>query len=601
MNKEERINHFKKFKFLYIGIAALLIVLIVSGILVINWLRGQVESYDKIYPGVTMGGMDLSGMTQEEAEAAILAKSEETFAEQTFSIDYEGVSVEITADEAGISYDAASLAKAAMEVGRDRSVIAQYGYIKKGINADDLEFSVLKSTDIVEEKVNKFIQLASLEMVEPTYKVEETFITLDKGQEERKFDRQAVVDEMKSRIESLTFGSYEPQPQITEQSQLDLEAIREEIFVEATQSEIKYVPLDWTEETADKYTEEDLKNYKGNHKYVITKGITGVDFDLEEAKKRMEESKRGFSINLIIQEPEDNRESIEAMLFRDVLSTWTTKLNPGERNRTHNIDLASKAVNGTVICPGDIFSYNGVVGIRSAAKGYRDAKIFQSGEVVDGIGGGICQLSSTIYIATLRAGLEPTERYAHRFAVSYTKLGQDATVAWGSLDYKFKNNTEWPIKVAVSRSGGSLKVTIYGTKLDNYTYELSSTQNSVKQYKTETKYVQLGSAEAKEHELTKLGQKKSTGGQLGYTSSTYITKYDNGKKVSTSWVNNSDYKTQDKITYIAAYLKADGTPYMDASGKLIDPNAVVEPTPTPDPAPTPDPTPPDPESSSSEG
>ena len=179
------------------------------------------------------------------------------------------------------------------------------------------------------------------------------------------------------------------------------------------------------------------------------------------------------------------------------------------------------------------------------------------GEVVDEIGGGICQVSSTIYMATLLTNLEQVERAPHRFAVTYTPLGQDATVYWGSLDYRFKNDT------------------------DSYKYKLSTTTNSTKEFKEETKYIALGGEEALEYELEKLGEKKVTGGKKGYTCSTYLITYDeNGTEVSRKKVNDSSYKTQDKVTYIACYLNEKGEPILDEKGEPMDPNAPVTSEPT---------------------
>ena len=100
------------------------------------------------------------------------------------------------------------------------------------------------------------------------------------------------------------------------------------------------------------------------------------------------------------------------------------------------------------------------MGQRTADRGFKSAGAYSNGQLVDEVGGGVCQPSSTLYMAVLRADLEVTERHNHSFTVSYTPLGQDATVSWGGPDFRFKNNTQYPIKILASQSGGSMSVTL---------------------------------------------------------------------------------------------------------------------------------------------
>jgi len=535
----------------------------------------SVNGYQKIYPGVSMGELDLSGLSRQEAKEKIQEKSRQDFGDKEFVLSYGDIEVSMTAEEAGICYDADTIVDRVYGIARTDWLLKRYLALHGRHESWTVDAAAIYSTEKIEEKVDEFIAAVSRSKVDPSYEVKDKMILLDKGESGRSADRSALITRLTECVENRTFGTVSAD--VTEEApeEPDLDAIYREVYSEATSSEIQYYPESWTEETADQWTEEKLKGYTGLHKYVITKGSRGVEFDLEAAKEKVASSeKRYVVIPLTVYEPEDDTASIEAKLFRDVLATWTTKLNTGEVNRTSNIDLAAKSVNGTVLCPDDVFSYNTVVGARTAARGYKDAKIFQAGEVVDGIGGGICQLSSTIYIATLRAGLETTERYSHRFAVSYTALGQDATVAWGSLDYKFKNSSAWPVKLTVSRSGGNLTVSVYGTKEDDYTYELRSNQDEIIDYEVSTVYLGLGTAEANAKGLTVLGQSKKVGGKLGYKSTTYLDKLENGKVISTTLVNHSTYKTQKQTVYVAAYLDAAGLPYMDAAGNLYDPYAV---------------------------
>lgn len=174
--------------------------------------------------------------------------------------------------------------------------------------------------------------------------------------------------------------------------------------------------------------------------------------------------------------------------FSDVLGSKTTYYNSSVKGRSTNIRLATAAIDGTVLQPGERFSLNGVVGRRTAAKGYQNAIIFQNGKQVEGLGGGVCQVSSTVYGAVLYADLKVTERSSHQFQVSYTPVSQDAAVYYGSQDFKFVNNTDHPIKIAASSGSGSLTVTIYGTKTSDKKVTLSSKSSVSGNYKYASLY-----------------------------------------------------------------------------------------------------------------
>jgi len=139
----------------------------------------------------------------------------------------------------------------------------------------------------------------------------------------------------------------------------------------------------------------------------------------------------------------------------------STRLLDKEENRVHNIRLAVEKINGTVLQPGEEFSFNDTVGERSTARGYREATALFGREKVREVGGGVCQISTTIYQAVKSAGLEIEERHQHKRKIPYAQLGQDATVDYDArFDLKFKNNTENPIKLHVSNDEEYVHVTI---------------------------------------------------------------------------------------------------------------------------------------------
>jgi hypothetical protein len=173
-------------------------------------------------------------------------------------------------------------------------------------------------------------------------------------------------------------------------------------------------------------------------------------------------------IPLIKTEPTVKAEDLQDLLFRDTLAECTTYIH-GTWNRWNNINLASSAINGTVLNPGEVFSFNEVVGERTYDKGYEDATAYVGGRSVPDVGGGICQVSSTLYACVLYADLEEVQRDNHMFEVEYHMLGIDATVAWPDVDYKFRNSSEYPIKIEAYVDGDYITVRLYGTKTnDNY-------------------------------------------------------------------------------------------------------------------------------------
>lgn len=149
-----------------------------------------------------------------------------------------------------------------------------------------------------------------------------------------------------------------------------------------------------------------------------------------------------------------------------VLASFTTEYNLDNESRTHNIQLASDKINGTLIKPGEQFSFNDVVGERTAEAGYDDAPVMIDGKLVPGIGGGICQVSSTIFNTALLSGMNIIERTPHFEPVGYIQAGRDATVAWGYLDFKFINPYQQSIYILSVMNNGTLTIYIIGTAQD---------------------------------------------------------------------------------------------------------------------------------------
>ena len=189
--------------------------------------------------------------------------------------------------------------------------------------------------------------------------------------------------------------------------------------------------------------------------------------------------------------------------------------------------------------PNETFSYNKTLGARTAAAGYKNAKVYEAGQVVDGIGGGICQISTTLYNAVLRANLEIVERRNHQFVTSYVEAGMDATVVYGMTDFKFKNTRKYPVKIIASAKNGVATVSLYGIK-ESEEYTFSFRTVTVSTIPTSTKYIDDATLPAG---TEKVKQK----GANGKKTETYMTKMLNGKIVETKILSRDTYDAMQRI------------------------------------------------------
>lgn len=199
-----------------------------------------------------------------------------------------------------------------------------------------------------------------------------------------------------------------------------------------------------------------------------------IDRNLEMIKKKIK-GKKNFDLSVIMDEnyPKILYNSIE--VINSVLSEFSTKFNPRDVNRTQNIKLACEKINGFILRSGEIFSISNVLGPRTAENGYLDAPVIFKNELVKGLGGGVCQVTTTLYDAVLLSKLEVIERSNHSMPLGYVEPGQDATLAENYIDFKFQNNREDPVCVSAEVHDDTVTVRILGKKeRDSYIVRLRS-------------------------------------------------------------------------------------------------------------------------------
>lgn len=216
----------------------------------------------------------------------------------------------------------------------------------------------------------------------------------------------------------------------------------------------------------------------------LTKGVPGSGFDLDRAKQNLKKASYGKVLSLPMEEiaPELSDEEV---YFQDVLGHCETPYSNNPKRIT-NLELACKALDGLILEPGQEFSYNDTLGERTAEKGYQPAPAYSGTTLVDSLGGGICQVSSTLYLASVYAELTILERVNHGYPVHYIPYGMDATVNWGFTDLKMRNDSEFPVKIQAEASDGYVKVDILGLETRDYDIKMSYSVGGryVKTFKT---------------------------------------------------------------------------------------------------------------------
>ncbi len=300
----------------------------------------------------------------------------------------------------------------------------------------------------------------------------------------------------------------------------------------------------------------------------------GISFDIAAVRSTIEGMAEGAtrSIPLTVTEPEITTAKLEANLFKDVLGQASSKVG-GTAARLSNVTLAASMCNEKILMPGDVFAYNETTGPRTLAAGFKNAPAYVNGKTEDQVGGGICQVSSTTYYAVLLANLKVVERQNHSYAVGYVPDGMDATVFYGSLDFRFENDTKYPIKLVYTVVDRTLTVKILGTNESGYTYKVWN------------KVLSTTPPETIEQEDPTLQPGESRVEQTAYTGKkveVYRETYDkDGNLLSTDKVNTSTYKKRDKIVLVGPKTEETVNPTTPAESTPATQTPVTEQPSTP--------------------
>ena len=475
-----------------------------------------ITSKTLLKPGVNIGGVDIGGMNKDAAMQAV----------QSAFGDYETKPVTVQVMDQSVAIE-----PAVSGAGLDAETIVMdaftYGTSKHpGLSMDIMSYLQLNESAI-RGKVAELAVHFPTEGTEAGWKLEEKevdgekvqVLVVDMGTDYYDFDENALFELVMEAYQNYNFTVEYSCNQLNE-STVDLDAVYAQTCTEAV----------------DAVLDPDTRE--------VTQSAVGHRFDLDKAKEALAKAKRGETLEFTFfyVEPSMTTEKLQSMLFRDKLATYTATAS-SQSGRNTNLKLACKAIDGTILYPGDTFSYNGTVGERTTAKGYKAASAYMNGETVQTVGGGVCQPSSVLYYCTLLADLEIVERRCHSYVSSYMPKGMDATVSWGGPDFKFKNNTDYPIRIDASASGGSVTVTLVGTDEKDYYVKMEGEVLSKTSPKTVEKKVKANSGH-KDGEV-------ATTAYTGYTVQTYKCKYDKDtdKLISREKEAYSVYSKRDKVVY----------------------------------------------------
>ncbi|WP_352400388.1 VanW family protein [Anaerotignum sp.] len=283
-----------------------------------------------------------------------------------------------------------------------------------------------------------------------------------------------------------------------------------------------------------------------NGKFVISKEVHGRKMDLEATMVNVDhvvESMVGGRAGIVaeVTEPEITYEDNEHVT--DLIGSYTTKYTANDKNRNTNLVVGCKYLNGSIIAPGEVFSASEGLGEQTYERGYRDAGVYVNGKVEAGMGGGVCQITSTLYNAAIYAELEIVERHPHSMTVGYVPLGRDAAIAGNYKDLKIKNNTEYPIYLEAYAANGVLEVKLYG-------HEIHEPGRKVEFETVFEASIPKPNEIIKEDPEKPEGQREVTHtGRTGSKVSVNKKVFQNGKQISKDWFSSSSYRAvADEVT-----------------------------------------------------
>ena len=411
----------------------------------------QIEKNDKIQPGVFIKGINVSGLTRDEAIALVNNELADDL-DNHIELIYKNNSYYLELEQINAKFDIDSSVDYALNVAKNNGFFVNMNdYISIIINNIDIEPKLIYNEEALISYLETIETYLPDQLQQPYYYIEDDELIITNGVIGVGIEIEQLKKTILDSIQDVSFSrryidipTYEKIP-----DSIDVDKIHDEVYRE-------------------------VKNaYFTTEPYAVFADVTGIDFNVERVKEKINENPGAeeFVQDLIYTKADVTVNDLGKEAFPDLLASFSTKYPTSNTDRTTNLRLAANKIDGTVVMPGEIFSYNKVVGKRTIAAGYKEAAVYQDGGVTNGLGGGICQISTTLYNAAIKANMEIETRRNHMFVPSYIEA------------FKFKNRRNYPVKIETSVSGGVAKVNFYGLKNDDE-YDLSLETRTVKSTST---------------------------------------------------------------------------------------------------------------------
>ena len=459
--------------------SAILIILVVICFLGVGAFGAYLYFFSNVTPGLIMDnisilGISLGGMSEEDAVIHLQNTFNNEYCANRMVVSMYGQKIEIPAKKVGLHLDAASVVEAAYGLGRTGTQanrkLQQMQAMTSGIQMEPEQYLTM-DTDALHQELSILFDLFPTEPVDSSWELSgerpdlssesqpetEQKLIVKIGTPGYAIDMEALVEKITEAYLKCDFTvSYscdilQPQP-------VDLEQVFSDVCLEPVEAEIN-------KET-----------------FEVSAHSHGYTFDLQAAQAMQQQAQQGSSVEVPFSTiaPTNTKQALESLLFRDVLGTYTAYSVSDPENRDVNLKLSCQAINGIVLMPGEIFSYNPALGERTPQAGWKEADGYDGSATIKTYGGGICQASSCLYLSALLADLEIVERVNHGFISAYMPYGMDATVSWGGPEFRFKNSTEYPLRIEAWASGGAVSVRLVGTDTKDYyvkmTYDILETE-----------------------------------------------------------------------------------------------------------------------------
>lgn len=471
-------------------------------------------SGDGIRKGVSINGLDVSGLSKKQAEKQL----DEHMKKSNFTVafDFNGTSSEFSSADIVTEYKIKDAVNKAYDLGRDKNFISDFfKTLSLKLHGENIFTEPELNAAMLTEYFDNISHTVENPIVENSYVISGNKLKIVNGRRGSAANGEKALSELTTIINSGKNGK---------------------IYIEETEKDP--IPFDVNkiyDEIA--HAAEDAAIREENGKKYITEAKNGYDFDKEALKQLIDENKNNtepYFFELTVLKPEITSVNTSAF-FKETLSSYTSKITDSNASRLNNVRLAAEKINGVILNPDEEFRYLAHIEPITTANGYKVANVYSNGKVEQDVGGGVCQVSSALYSAVLYADLEVTRRYNHSLVVHYVPLGQDATVSSGELDFRFRNNTAEPVKIAANFTYSGITVSILGKNPNpGVKIEIENITKETNRYET----IVTEDPSLKPGEVV-----TDSAGKVGYVIETYKHYYKDGKCIKTDYIGKSRYKT----------------------------------------------------------